>query len=239
MTRDESVLSLDKVVAGYNDRLVLNEVSIDVESEEIVALIGHNGAGKSTLLKCAFGLVRPRSGRVIVFGQSLENPMPPEMLKAGVAYIPQGNRVFGDLTVMENLKIANTVHSQSDGFSGDLERVFRQFPVLGDRSKERASVLSGGEKQMLGFASALILRPRLLLMDEPSLGLGPKLVRNVLDQIVDVRNTWRTTVLIVEQKVKEVLRIADRVYVLRGGTVSFSGPSVELQNETTLREAYF
>ena len=234
----ESVLLLDRVVAGYGNRRVLNGVSIEVGEKEIVALIGHNGAGKSTLLKCAFGLVRPQSGNVLVLGKSLKNAVPAEMLNMGVAYIPQGNRVFGELSVLENLRIATTVHSQSRRLSDDLERVFRQFPILAERSKERASILSGGEKQMLAFACALILKPRLLLIDEPSLGLGPKLVRSVLDQISEVRNLWSTAVLIVEQKVKEVLRIADRVYVLRGGSVSFSGPVSQLENEETLRTAY-
>lgn len=239
MTSMGSVLSLDSVIAGYRNKPVLNGVSINVAAEEIVALIGHNGAGKSTLLKCAFGLVRPRSGRVVVFGRTLENAPPSELLRTGVAYIPQGNRVFDELTVQENLELANTIYSEADQFSDTLERVFTRFPILRDRLKQQARVLSGGEKQMLAFASALVLRPRLLLMDEPSLGLGPKLVHKVLDQIVDIRNTWRTTVLIVEQKVRDVLKISDRVYVLRNGSVSFSGPSSQLQDETTLREAYF
>ena len=238
MTTGHAILTFDRVVAGYGNRQVLNGVSIEVGEEEIVALIGHNGAGKSTLLKCAFGLVRPHGGKVVVLGNCLGNSRPASMLKKGVAYVPQGNRVFGDLSVLENLRIAATVHSQPHRLSEDLEVVFRQFPILRERSEGRASTLSGGEKQMLAFASALILKPRLLLIDEPSLGLGPKLVRSVLDQITEIRRNWGTTVLIVEQKVKEVLRIADRVYVLRGGSVAFSGPVSDLENEETLRSVY-
>jgi branched-chain amino acid transport system ATP-binding protein len=235
----QDAVSLDSVTAGYRKNSILKDISLSVGFGEIVALIGHNGAGKSTLLKCVFGLIRPTRGTVTVLGKPLKNAQPRELLETGVAYIPQGNRVFGDLTVLENLEIGHTIDSRSDHFTDNLDRVLKQFPALSSRLKQRAGVLSGGEKQMLALASGLILSPRLLIMDEPSLGLSPQLVRGMFDQIVDIRKTSRTTILIVEQKVREVLRISDRTYVLRNGSVTFSGPSNQLQNETTLRQHYF
>ena len=239
MTTDESILSFTDVVAGYGKRSVLNGISMNVCAGEIIAIIGHNGAGKSTLLKCAFGLIRPHSGKVWVCEKSTGDRSPAELLRNGVVYVPQGNRVFDDLTVRENLEIANNVNSDKQIPATLLDSVFSQFPILRDRLRQRAGTLSGGEKQMLAFAAAIMLRPRLLLIDEPSLGLGPKLVHSALDQIVDIRNRWGTAVLIVEQKIRDVLRISNRVYVLRNGVVSFSGPASALQDESTVREVYF
>src|ERR1022692_3316266 len=165
---------------------VLDGVSIDVCAGEIVALIGHNGAGKSTLLKAIFGMIPMWDGRIFFDGTQLKFPEPRTCLRWGIAYVPQGNRVFGDLTVWENLEVGHIVRQDDVAIQDGIERVLSFFPVLRPRLKQRAGTLSGGEKQMLALSNALILSPRLLLLDEPSLGLEPLLVRQVMDQIKQI-----------------------------------------------------
>jgi branched-chain amino acid transport system ATP-binding protein len=232
------LLSVDEVVTGYGKRQVLKGVSLKVAPGEAVALIGHNGAGKSTLLKAIFGLIPIWQGCVTLDGQLFDTLSPRKMLSAGVAYVPQGNRVFTDLTVRENLEIGGiTLHSKTLVNEG-IERVLSLFPALESRLKRRAGTLSGGEKQMLALGNALVLTPRMLLLDEPSLGLAPPLVSEMLAWIQKISRDSNIAVLIVEQKVREVLNIAQRVYVIRNGSVSFSGPTSELTNEKKLREVY-
>jgi ABC-type branched-subunit amino acid transport system ATPase component len=217
---------------------VLNGVSLDVAPGEIVALIGHNGAGKSTLLKAVFGLLPIWQEQVVYDGRLLNSPKPRELLRSGVAYVPQGNRVFTDLTVRENLEMGGVTLSDRKQLGEGIERVFTLFPALKPRLRQRAGTLSGGEKQMLALANALILSPRLLLLDEPSLGLAPPLVAEALGRIQQINRDSGVAVLIVEQKVREVLKIAQRVSVLRNGHVSFSGPTDSLNDDAKLREVY-
>lgn len=233
-----SLLSAANLVAGYRKRQVLKGVSLNVMSGEIVALIGHNGAGKSTLLKAVFGVIPIWQGRVILDGQTVESPSPRKLLRAGVAYVPQGNRVFNDLTVRENLEIGSMILPSKALIDEGIDRVFSLFPSLKSRLKQRAGTMSGGEKQMLALGNALILSPRLLLLDEPSLGLAPPLVSDALERIQEISRSLGVSALIVEQKVREVLKIAQRVYVLRNGSVSFSGPTSELTDDKNLREVY-
>jgi len=237
LSSQTSLLSINELTAGYGKRQVLLDVNLNVQTGEIVALVGHNGAGKSTLLKAIFGLVKIWQGCVIMGGEILNSPSPRKLLRAGVAYVPQGNRVFTDLTVHENLKIGGATLQRQMVDIG-IERVFTVFPTLKSRLKQRAATLSGGEKQMLALGNALILSPKMLLLDEPSLGLAPPLVLETLQRIQEMSQVSNTTVLIVEQKVRDVLNIADRVYVLRNGSVSFSGPASELADDTKLREVY-
>lgn len=232
------LLNVDAVVSGYGKKQVLNGVTLDVASGEIVALIGHNGAGKSTLLKAVFGLLPIWKGQVVLEGVVLLSPKPRELLRAGVAYVPQGNRVFTDLTVRENLEMGGITLSNGARLNEGIERVFTLFPSLKSRLRQYAGTLSGGEKQMLALANALVLSPRLLLLDEPSLGLAPPLVTEALGRIQQISTASGVAALIVEQKVREVLRIAQRVYVLRNGVVSFSGPAASLNDDTKLREVY-
>jgi branched-chain amino acid transport system ATP-binding protein len=226
------------LVTGYGKKQVLNGVSLEVSSGEIVALIGHNGAGKSTLLKAVFGLIPIWQGRVHLDGRAWPKLVPRELLRAGVAYVPQGNRVFTDLTVRENLEMGGVTLPDKQRLMEGMERVFALFPGLRERLKQRAGTLSGGEKQMLALGNALILSPKLLLLDEPSLGLAPPLVSEALGRIQQISRDSGVTVLIVEQKVREVLKIARRVYVLRNGRVSFTGQADDLKDETKLREVY-
>jgi ABC-type branched-subunit amino acid transport system ATPase component len=228
----------EDLVVGYGKRQVLKGVSIGVSPGEIVALIGHNGAGKSTLLKAIFGLIPIRQGHLMLDGQTLQFPNPRRLLHAGVAYVPQGNRVFTDLTVRENLEMGGVTLPSKTMINEGIERVFNLFPALKSRLRQRAGTLSGGEKQMLALGNALILSPRMLLLDEPSLGLAPQLVSSALKRIQEVNANANITVLIVEQKVREVLGIAHRAYVLRNGRISFSGSAETLNDETKLRDVY-
>jgi ABC-type branched-subunit amino acid transport system ATPase component len=228
---------VDNLVAGYGKKKVLNGVSLNVASGEIVSLIGHNGAGKSTLLKAVFGLLHIWRGEVIYQGKSLNSLNPRDMLRLGVAMVPQGNRVFTDLTVRENLEMGGSTLCNVAQLEERIEHVFTLFPVLSSRLRQRAGTLSGGQQQMLALANALILAPRLLLLDEPSLGLAPPLVTEALSQIQQINRDSGAAVLIVEQKVREVLKIAKRVYVLRNGDVSFSG-STETLDDATLHQVY-
>jgi len=232
------LLKVESLVSGYGKKQVLSGVTLEVAPGELVSLIGHNGAGKSTLLKCLFGLIPIWKGTVVLDGKSLQCPHPRELLRAGVAYVPQGNRVFTDLTVRENLEMGGVIITNKVRLDERLERVFTLFPALKPRLRQRAGTLSGGEKQMLALANALILRPRLLLLDEPSLGLAPPLVSQALGRVQQISRESGASVLIVEQKVREVLKITQRVYVLRNGRVSFSGSADCLYDEAKLREVY-
>ncbi len=235
---NEPLLNVDGLVTGYGKKQVVNGVSLGVSAGEIVTLIGHNGAGKSTLLKAVFGLIPVWEGQVALDGEVLRTLNPRALLRLGVAYVPQGNRVFTDLTVRENLEMGVVTLPHKARLNAGIERVFTLFPALKPKLKQRAGTLSGGEKQMLALSNALILSPRLVLLDEPSLGLAPPLVTEALGRIRQINQDSGMAVLIVEQKVREVLKIAARVYVLRNGRVSFTGLADELRDEAKLREVY-
>ena len=235
---NDGILKVESLVTGYGHKQVLRSVSLRVGSGEIVALIGHNGAGKSTLLKAAFGLLPIWDGHVLLDGTPVGRPEPRRLLEAGVAYVPQGNSVFMELSVRENLEVGTTVLRNRKRLQQRIEHVLTLFPALRGRLRQRAGTLSGGEKQMLALASGLLTEPRILLLDEPSLGLAPPLVTKAFEQVRLISQSSGVAVLVVEQKVREILRIARRAYVLRNGTVSYSGPAETLQEPTTLREAY-
>jgi branched-chain amino acid transport system ATP-binding protein len=232
------LLSVDALVTGYGKKQVVNGVSLAVARAEIVALIGHNGAGKSTLLKAIFGLLAVWQGQVAFDGNPLNSAKARDLLRSGLAYVPQGNRVFSDLTVRENLEMGGVTLPTKAHLREGIDRALALFPALKSRLRQRAGTLSGGEKQMLALANGLIVSPRLLLLDEPSLGLAPPLVSEALARILELSRNSGMAVLIVEQKVREVLKIADRVYVLRNGRVSFTGPAADLHDDAKLREVY-
>lgn len=239
--RERAILTVEHVGAGYGQKQVLNDVSLTVQKGEIVALIGHNGAGKSTLLKVIFGLLRTWGGEIRFNGQASSHPMKPvRALAAGVAYVPQGHRVFDDLTVYENLEVASFAARGWSSAKGGIERAFSIFPSLRSHENQRAATLSGGEKQMLALASVLAVSPRLILLDEPSLGLAPHMIGQTFERIRSVSSELGTAVLVVEQRVREVLKLANRVYVLRGGEVAYTGSAMDLaQDESKLRRVYF
>ena len=228
-TDSTPILRVDCLVAGYGKKQVVNGVSLEVAPGEIVALIGHNGAGKSTLLKAVFGLLRVWGGQVVYDGRALNGATPRDLLRAGMAYVPQGNRVFTDLTVQENLEMGGVTLPGKDLLKAGMERALTLFPVLRERLRQRAGTLSGGEKQMLALANALIVSPRMLLLDEPSLGLAPPMVTEALGRIQQISR---------DSKVSVLLKVAQRVCVLRMGRVSFAGPSEELKDDAKLREVY-
>jgi branched-chain amino acid transport system ATP-binding protein len=222
---------------GYGKKQVVRDVTIEVNAGEIVALIGHNGAGKSTLIKAIFGILPIWAGHIILDGLPINVPNPSEMLRRGVAYVPQGGRVFTDLTVLENMELSGS-HISKQVFAAKLEEVLTHWPRLHTHLRQRAATLSGGEKQMLALSMAMILSPRLLLLDEPSLGLSPSSVSDLLSRVYNWSVSFGTSILIVEQKVQEVFKIAHRVLVLRNGSVSFSGTPDMLRDGDNLRQAF-
>lgn len=235
----EKLLELAGVMAGYDKKEVLHDVSLHVEEGEIVALLGPNGAGKTTTLKVIFGLLRPSRGRIVYGGRGIEGARPSENVRRGMALVPQGGRVFAPLSVVENLELGAYLLRGQEEFRGRLQDVYGLFPRLSERKFQRAGSLSGGERQMLSVSRALILRPRLLLLDEPSEGLSPLLVREVISALADIRKRLGTTMLIVEQNVRAALSIADRAYVMRLGqvVVEEANPQRLLEDEK-LRRAY-
>jgi branched-chain amino acid transport system ATP-binding protein len=232
------LLNVRNLITGYGNKQVLGGINFRVEAGEIVALIGHNGAGKSTLLKAIFGMLRVWSGEVLLDGEPVMASTPRDLLRSGVALVPQGNRVLNDMTVRENLEVGGyTLHREKEIREG-LDRTQALFPGLGVMFERRAGTLSGGEKQMLALAMGLMTSPRLLLLDEPSLGLAPPVVAQALAHIRSINQRDNVAVLIVEQKVRDVLKIAHRVVALRNGQVSFSGIATDLQDDVRLREIY-
>ena len=232
-----SILRVEALTTGYGHKQVLKAVDLSVAAGEVVALIGHNGSGKSTLLKAVVGLLPIWAGNIVYEGEAVTRPVPAEMLKQGIGYTPQGNQVFDDLSVDDNLRLAAAAlgkRTTPSAFEASLAR----FPSLAQRRRQRAGTLSGGERQALCLATSLLLSPRLLLLDEPSLGLDPPSVHSTMELLGRIAESEHTAMLIVEQKVREVLNIAHRVYVLRSGSVSFEGEAEDLRDETKLQDVY-
>jgi len=212
------ILEASDLVAGYGKKQVLHGVSLRVDAGEIVALIGHNGAGKTTLLKTLFGLLPAHRGEVRYAGRPITGRRAALNVRDGLSFVPQGHGIFTDLTVRENLELGGYSLGAAD--PGRLAAVNDLFPILKEREGQRAGTLSGGQQQMLALGLALVLRPRLLLLDEPSLGLAPVLVQRVLASVQEINRRFGTAVLLVEQTVKQALRIAGRVYVMKIGQIS-------------------
>lgn len=233
-----SLLSAEEIVSGYGQKIVIRGITVDVRKSEVVAVIGHNGAGKSTLLKTLFGVLPLTRGRILLDGVPVSSAEPIKMLRGGVAYLPQGHRVFSDFTVREHLEIGGVVLLDKPMLRKRTEEIIALFPALQPHLAQKAGTLSGGQKQLLALGTALISEPRLLLLDEPSLGLGPALVEKVLGHIRVLSREFGIAAVVVEQKVREVLKIADRVFVLRNGRISFSGAAELLHDEDRLREVY-
>jgi branched-chain amino acid transport system ATP-binding protein len=212
-------LQVEGLITGYRRKQVVFDFSVRVEPGEIVALIGHNGAGKTTALKAIFGLLRVWAGSVVFEGQVVTNSPPDVNVRRGMAYIPQERAVFPDLTVAENLDLGGLTVTDPAVRRQRLEEVFGLFPVLRERRRQRAGTLSGGEQRMLSLGIALMIRPRLLLVDEPSLGVAPALVQRIMQTIRQVCRDQGVSVVLVEQNVRQALQVADRVYVMRTGRV--------------------
>lgn len=231
------LFSVENLVTGYGHKQVVNGVSFDVAKGEVVALIGHNGAGKSTVLKAILKILPVWNGRVQLDGEDWARTPQCDLVRSGIVYVPQGNRVFGSLTVRENLEIAG-VSLDTKTAVRNIDRSLDFFPSLASKLRQRASTLSGGEAQILSLANAFIPDPRILLLDEPSLGLAPPLVSMVLNLVRERCIDTGAAALIVEQKVREVLKIAERVCVLRAGQVSYFGLASALDDDEKLRKVY-
>jgi ABC-type branched-subunit amino acid transport system ATPase component len=224
------ILTMDGVDAGYDKKQVLFDVEFKAPRNAIVAVIGPNGSGKSTLLKVLSGLLPVWRGAVCFSGRRVDRWSPKEAKARGIAYLPQGNRVFDELTVEENLEIGGLQLSRSD-LKGRIDKVLQFFPALSGRLKERAGKLSGGERQMVALGGAMIKSPAILLLDEPSMGLSPRLSHEVLDNIWHINRDTGAALVVVEQKVFEIVNICNFVYVLRLGRIVFAGPPVALMTD--------
>lgn len=235
----ETLLQAVDLEAGYGSKQILNGISLEVAKGEIVALIGHNGAGKTTLLKTIFGLLPLWHGQVNFKGNSIVKRKPSQNVRDGLSFLLQGNRVFDELSVRENLEMGGYILKGNKLLLERIENVLELFPKLGQRQQQNAGSLSGGEKQMLALGITLMLNPVLLMMDEPSLGLAPQNLRELFENLKRINQKLGTTLLIVEQKVRQILEVADRAYVLKLGKVSFQGSAQELRNNTELLKQTF
>jgi ABC-type branched-subunit amino acid transport system ATPase component len=232
----DTLLALDDVVAGYDEVDVLRGVSVTVRRGEIVSIIGANGAGKSTLLRTVFGMLRPRAGRIRFEDREVGGRPPVEILRAGIGYVPQGRCNFPAMSVLENLEMGAYLRRDA-GVRADIEAALARFPVLAARRTALAGTLSGGQQQILEMAISLLLHPRLLLVDEPSLGLDPRMVELVFDTILGI-NGEGTTVLMVEQNAKKALSVSHRGFVLELGRNRFEGTGAELLDDPDVRQHY-
>ncbi len=230
------MLSIKELSVSFRGAMALNGVSLDIMPGEVVALIGSNGAGKSTTLKAISRVVPAMAGDILFEGRSIRSASPREVVQAGIVQVPEGRRVFPDLTVHENLLMGATVRPKGENAAA-IERIVSLFPMLGTYSGRLAGSLSGGEQQMLALGRALMSRPRLLMLDEPSLGLSPVLVERVAGLIAGLRGD-DLAVLLVEQNARLALALSDRTYVLERGSVVLSGRSAELENDPTVQSIY-
>ena len=233
----EEMLQVQGIDVSYGDVQVLYDVSLDVKKGEVVALIGANGAGKSTTLATVSGLVRPRKGSILYEGQPLHTRPPHDLVNLGIAHVPEGRRLFPEMTVLENLLLGALSKDAKPHRQEMLEKVFTLFPRMKERAKQAAGTMSGGEQQMCAMARGLMGRPRLLMLDEPSLGLSPLLQGEIFRVIEEVHNQG-VTVLLVEQNVFRSLKVADRAYVLENGKIVLTGTGKDLLADEDVKKAY-
>jgi branched-chain amino acid transport system ATP-binding protein len=231
------MLKVEGINVYYGIIQALKGVSLEINEGEIVTLIGANGAGKSTLLKTISGLEKPKQGDILFEGKSIAGKQAQTIVKHGISQVPEGRRVFANMSVMENLELGAYLRKDKAGIREDYEKVFDLFPRLHERQKQAAGTLSGGEQQMLAMGRALMARPRLLLLDEPSMGLAPLLVKTIF-RIIEEINKSGTTILLVEQNANMALSIADRAYVIETGNIVLSGTSEELNASEQVKMAY-
>ena len=230
------MLSITGLRAGYGRIEVLHDVALAIEQGQIVTLIGANGAGKTTLLKTISGLIRPSAGAIDFEGQSLVRRAPHKIVAQGLSHVPEGRAILKRMTVLDNLRMGAYVRRDNE-ITRDIDGVFARFPVLAGRRGQIAGTLSGGEQQMLAIGRALIARPRLLLLDEPSLGLAPKIVTRIFQTLRELKQEGKT-ILLVEQNARQALQVADRGYVLERGRIAFSGTGEALLNMPEVRQTY-
>ena len=232
------MLKISNVETFYGKIQALRGVDIAVNSGEIVSLIGSNGAGKSTLLMTISGVNKARTGEIIFEGKNIEKYEAHDIVDLGIAQVPEGRRIFSRLTVEENLRLGAHANEKGKHFNTDIKEVYDLFPVLNDRKSQRGGTLSGGEQQMLAIGRALMNRPKVLLLDEPSLGIAPKLVNQIFLAIKNINKEKKVTIFLVEQNAKKALELADRAYVLVNGKVTIKGTGQELLKNQDIQAAY-
>jgi branched-chain amino acid transport system ATP-binding protein len=231
------MLNVSGIDVYYGNIQALKGVSLEINEGEIVTLIGANGAGKSTLLKTLSGLLKPKSGSIDYLGNSISGKAPQSIVKVGISHVPEGRRVFANMSVEENLELGAYLRKDSAGIRKDIQSVYELFPRLQERRKQLSGTLSGGEQQMLAMGRAIMAKPKLLLLDEPSMGLAPLMVKTIF-QIIEKINQDGTTILLVEQNANMALSVADRAYVIETGRVVISGTAAELQASEEIKKAY-
>ncbi len=232
-----TMLAVEDLRVAYGQIEAVKGVSFSVDAGQVVTLIGGNGAGKTTTLRTLSGLLRPVSGRVVFEGEDITSLPAHDIVRRGVAHSPEGRRIFPRLTVRENLELGAFIRRDPEGVQADLARVLELFPVLGERSSQAAGTLSGGEQQMLAMGRALMSRPRLLMLDEPSMGLSPIMMQRILSTVRELKEQG-TTILLVEQNAQAALSLADRGYVIETGRIVLSGTGPELLANEDVRKAY-
>ena len=231
------MLIINDIDVFYGNIQALKGISLEVKEGEIVTLIGANGAGKSTLLKTISGLLKPKRGSIEYLGAAIDGKPAQSIVKAGISHVPEGRRVFSNMTVEENLELGAYLRSDREAIKKDLNHVFELFPRLLERHKQLSGTLSGGEQQMLAMGRALMAKPKLIIMDEPSMGLAPLMVKNIFN-IIEMVNKEGVTVLLVEQNAHMALSVAHRAYVLETGKIVLTGSAKELQESDEVRAAY-
>ncbi|HEX2276481.1 MAG TPA: ABC transporter ATP-binding protein [Candidatus Tectomicrobia bacterium] len=237
MGGDGVLLGVDSIHAGYGKVEILHGISLAVRPRELVSLIGPNGAGKSTVFKTVVGFLRPTSGRVLFAGQEITGLPPYEVLRLGLAYVPQGRIVFPQMTVLENLEMGAYIEPSRAKVREALDRVYALFPILSERQQQRAGSLSGGEQQMVAIGRALMTTPKLILLDEPSLGLSPRFVTLIFEKLVEMKQAGYT-LMVVEQNAAKALSVADRGYALELGRNRFEGTGQHLLNDPEVKRLY-
>ena len=232
-----AMLEIKDLNVYYGVIQALKGISFEVNEGEVIALIGANGAGKPTTLHTLTGLISAKSGSIVLDGKDITKTPAHKIVKMGIAHVPEGRRIFQNLTVLDNIRLGAFTRKDKDGIAADVEKVYKLFPRLEERKTQIAGTLSGGEQQMLAMGRALMSKPRIVVMDEPSMGLSPILVSEIFDIIENIREQG-TTVLLVEQNAKKALSIADRAYVLETGRIVLSGKASDLINDESVKKAY-
>src|SRR5689334_3463395 len=232
------MLRIEGLSAGYSAKPVLNDVSIEVGAGQFVAIVGPNGAGKTTLFKTISGIVKPSGGAITFDGVDLLAVPPPQRAHLGIAHVPEGRQVFPSLTVMENLEMGAMTESGRRNWKQNIERIFEWLPVLAERRDQFAGTLSGGQQQMLAIGRGLASSPKLLMLDEPSMGLSPAIADFIFERLIDIRQQSKLTILLVEQRVAEALESADHGYVLEAGRIALEGSNQTLRADDRVRRAH-
>ncbi|MBW2659150.1 MAG: ABC transporter ATP-binding protein [Deltaproteobacteria bacterium] len=232
------MLKLENIQAGYGNILAIKDVSLEINEGEIITLIGANGAGKSTTLMTICGIVTPRSGKISFLDQEIQNKEPDAIVKMGICQVPEGRHIFPLLTVKENLDMGAFLRKDQHEIKRDMDYVFSLFPLLAERKNQDGGTLSGGEQQMLAMSRALMAKPKLLLLDEPSMGLAPLIIKQIFEIIRKINKENNATIFLVEQNANQALQIADRGYVMENGRITLTGKSDDLLENDDIQKAY-